>query len=131
MNAIVKAVSFEERLKEKIRKDIGDMITDEDLKNIVNKSLQDVFFTPRTVPDGRYHTKELPPLIHELVKDALMPAMQLAINEWMKDNSEYVEKAIKDVVQQGAGTAIISALDAKFAAPLQYLGIQIQQLSNR
>ena len=49
-NDIVPIMSFEDKLKAKIKNDIGELLSDEDLQKMVKSSINSVFFDPRPNP---------------------------------------------------------------------------------
>jgi len=45
-NQVVPHVSFEERIKQRLRESIGNMTTDEELSEVIQKAIQMTFFEP-------------------------------------------------------------------------------------
>ena len=136
MTDIVESKTFEQRMKERIRDSIGDLISDEDLTKMVDRSLEEVFFKPRSNPKyaSYYNAGEpatIPPLLHELVKEVMEANVQAAVREWIGSHTEEVNAIIEKVVQEGSGTAILKALDNMFSYQLSNLQNNIsQQISN-
>jgi hypothetical protein len=123
MTNIVESKTFEQRMKERIRDSIGDLISDEDLTKMVDRSLEEVFFKPRPNPKytSYYNSGEpatIPPLLYELVKEVMEANVQAAVREWIGSNQEAVNAIIQKVVQEGSGTAILKALDNMFSYQL-------------
>jgi hypothetical protein len=123
MTDIVESKTFEQRMKERIRDSIGDLISDEDLTKMVDRSLEEVFFKPRSNPKytSYYNCSEpatIPPLLHELVKEVMESQVQAAIREYIGSHTEEVNAIIQKVVQEGSGTAILKALDNMFSYQL-------------
>ena len=69
-NEIATTKSFQDRMKDKIREGIGDLLTDDDLKVLIDKGIDDVFFTTRYTGES-YNRKEHPPLIHRSCQRAV------------------------------------------------------------
>lgn len=136
MTDIVESKTFEQRMKERIRDSIGDLISDEDLTKMVDRSLEEVFFKPRPNPKyaSYYNAGEpatIQPLLHELVKEVMEANVQAAVREWIGSNQEEVNAIIQKVVQEGSGTAILKALDNMFSYQLSNFQANIsQQISN-
>lgn len=80
---------------------LGDLITEEDLHDIVKQAIPKVFFEERIVTDGRYDTKKLPPVIVEVMRDLLKASATQAMTEWLKDNPQLVADYWKEVCDQG------------------------------
>ena len=55
-NQLAPAKTFQERIADRIRESIGDLITDEDLAEMVTRGIDDVFFKP-----GKYPRWPIPP----------------------------------------------------------------------
>lgn len=137
MTDIVTSKTFEERMKERIRDSIGDLISDEDLGKMIDRSLEEVFFKERANPAYHgygYSSKEpatLPPLLHEIVKMVMTEQVTAAVKEYIADNREQVDSSIKTVLEQGMGNALIGALNGVFAGQLSMLqGNLINQFNN-
>jgi hypothetical protein len=136
MTDIVESKTFEQRMKERIRDSIGDLISDEDLTKMVDRSLEEVFFKPRPNPKyaSYYNAGEpatIPPLLHELVKEVMEANVQAAVREWIGSNQEEVNATIQQVIQEGIGAAILKALDNMFSYQLSNFQANIsQQISN-
>jgi predicted house-cleaning noncanonical NTP pyrophosphatase (MazG superfamily) len=136
MTDIVESKTFEQRMKERIRDSIGDLISDEDLTKMVDRSLEEVFFKPRPNPKhtAYYNSGEpatMPPLLHELVKEVLEANVQAAVREYIGSNQEEVNATIQKVVQEGIGAAVLGAMNSMFSHQLMNLQNNIsQQISN-
>ena len=109
--AIVQTKTFEERLKDRIRESIGELMSDEDLQKIIERGIDDVFFKTHHEPHGPYNTREKPPLIHAVVKEVLDKQMKEAVAAWLQTHEAEVQEAVGRCVQEGAGTAVIKALN--------------------
>lgn len=113
--------NFEERMKARIKDSIGDMITDEELGEIVKRSMEDIFFKGKTVKDGYYNTKETPPFLHEMIKELLTDKIQKKIKAYINDNKEEVGKAIETVFREGMAKALITSISNIFQNDLSNL----------
>ena len=111
--------SFEDKLKARLKDSIGELISDEDLTALVNKSLQSVFFDRRPNPKYTgYSSSEEPatlaPLLHEITKELLTPLMKEKIDIYIKENPQLIVDTVKAVVENGAGAAMIATLNNQF-----------------
>ncbi|HXS59268.1 MAG TPA: hypothetical protein VN703_00450 [Candidatus Sulfopaludibacter sp.] len=112
---IEKSKTFEQKMKDRVRESIGDLLSDEDLSKIVKTCMDDIFFKEKEIKDHWGHVKgREPPLLHNLVEKLLQPSMDKALKEYMAENSEHVLKSIDEVIKMGAGQAFIKALDTMF-----------------
>lgn len=126
-------MSFEDKLKARIKDQIGELMSDEDLKKLVHGSMNTIFFAKRTNPKysaygyGQSEPPELEPLLHEIVKEVLKPSVTAAVNAWVKEHPEDVAKAVTDVMTQGVGAALVSAVSTMFHGDLLSLQSNIIQ----
>ena len=135
MTDIVQSKTFEERMKERIRDSIGDLISDEDLSKMVDRSLEEVFFKERANPKrtSYYNSGEpdtLPPLLHDIVKTAMTEQVSEAVKEYIANNREQVDATIKTVLEQGMGNALISAMNGVFSTQLSSLQVNLANQFN-
>lgn len=122
---IAKQNSFEERMKERIRDSIGELITDEELSRLVNTATNEVFFKPRYEKHG-FRTEEKPPFLHEIVKELLRETVRDEVRVFINENKEDVIKQIKDVVSLGMGQALFNSINQMFASSLSNLEGEIR-----
>ena len=112
---IAQAKTFEERMRDRIRESIGELMSDEDLQKIVERGIDEVFFKTRYVEEGRYNKREIPPLIHSVVKEVLNDRMKDAVETWLQTHESDVRVAVAHVVEEGAGRAMVKALNGYMA----------------
>ena len=102
-------------MRDRIRDSIGELMSDEDLQKIVQRGIDEVFFKPHYVDDGRYQKREIPPLIHSVVKEVLSDRMKDAVEAWLQTHESDVRIAVAHIVEEGAGTAMVKALNGYIA----------------
>ena len=135
MTGIIQSKTFEERMKERIRDSIGDLISDEDLSKMVDRSLEEVFFKERANPKrtSYYNSGEpdtLPPLLHDIVKTAMTEQVTEAVKGYIANNRDQVDASIKTVLERGMGNALISALNGVFSTQLASLQVNLANQFN-
>lgn len=70
---------------------LGDLITEEDLHDVVKSAIPKTFFEERRIPTGSYGRDEVkPPLIVETMKELLSAEAKRACEQWLQDNAEMV-----------------------------------------
>jgi hypothetical protein len=126
MSAIIENKTFEERMKDRIKDSIGDLITDEDLTKLVNRGIDDVFFKKVVVRDGYRDQKELPSLMESIVKELLQEKVRLFALEYVRAHEKEVLETLDKVVIEGAGKAVLAALTGLFQNQLYSLQANIQ-----
>jgi hypothetical protein len=102
----IKNESIVDRVVERLKKQpLGDLITEEDLHDIVKQAIPKTFFEPRIVKDtsGSYYAKdkEQPPLIVEVLGDVLRGSVRAAVDEWVQANQETMAAQLKQIVDVG------------------------------
>lgn len=122
--------SFEERMKNRIRKDIGKLMTDEELSEIVKRAMNDIFFSA-TIERSGYKTVEHPPFLHELLKELLEPLMRKAIIDYIVSHEKEVMAGVVKVMELGAGNAVLRAIQAMFQQDLFSFQCNVQNTLER
>lgn len=110
---IEKTKSFEEKMMDRIRESIGDLMTDEDLKKILEKGIEKALFQERSV-EGRYSTTKNPSIVDECITKFLQTRMNEEVGKWIKENPEKIEAAIQHTMQMGVAKCVDYALENKF-----------------
>jgi predicted pyridoxine 5'-phosphate oxidase superfamily flavin-nucleotide-binding protein len=136
-NAVTVPRNFQERVTEKIRESIADLIDDKDIKNLVEVSIKEVFFTEKQVKkqgmnswNTEYET--LPPLMHSIIKEMLTESIKAQVKaiseQWIVENEEWMRATITKTMEVNAGQAFIKAFDGLFSVALGYTAVQMQSV---
>lgn len=125
MNAVVQTQSFEEKMRTRIKDSIGDLIDDATLTTMCERAMEDLFFKERTVSDGRWDTKKIPPLLHEILKPLLAERVDYFIQKWVSEHEDQVKATMELVVKEGVGTAYIHAMNSLFRTDMAMLEANI------
>ena len=120
--------SFEEKMKDRIKDSIGDLITDEQLSLMINRSMEEVFFKPTKVKSKQYPYAEEagPVMLHELIKELLVPEMQVAVKGYIAEHKDEVLKQIDLIIRNGAGKIFMDAITNQMFMPLQSLKLNVE-----
>jgi hypothetical protein len=117
---VVKTKSFEERMIDRIKENIGELMTEEELKKIVEKSMQKIFFSPKEIRDGRTINYEQPFLI-PVVKELLEEQVKLYIISYFADNSEKFIPLVDEIIKGGMETVVKNIIQGIFQDTMQTL----------
>lgn len=122
MSGITTTQDFQERLFERIRDQMGDLLTDEDLKRITAAAVEKALFSPpmRTVYGGRQEPDGEARFV-TLVRGAVKERAEVAIDAWIKDNGDKIAAAVQESLAKGMTGMILSYIDAKTYGPLMTL----------
>lgn len=114
MSQVVNAQTFQERMVERLKDNIGELMTDEEAKQLVDRAINQIFFQERPSTSSHYNAPKRPPFIHELLADSLQPIVERQIKAWIDEHQEEVLATIQRVVQEGLGTAMVKSLNNIF-----------------
>lgn len=126
MTAVVENKTFEEKMKDRIKESIGDLIGDEDLKKLLDAAMHDVFFKPSRIKINSYDWKDGPSFLQQIVQELMEPVVREYIKEYIDTNQDVVTKTIGEVVQEGVGVSMIKAMHGLFQQDLYTLSANIQ-----
>lgn len=120
----VPTMSFEEKFRDRVKEIIGELISDDDIKKILEAGIQDALFKERKdhTKSSQWwggHTK--PSIVDELVEKHLRTQVQVVVNNWFKSHKKKMADIVANVVQEGAGLAVIKAVQNRVGPALQEL----------
>ena len=119
-------IEFENKIIEKIKENIGELMTNEDLSRIVHRAVEETFFKPVILKKG-YHEVEKPPVIHQILEKLLYDSVSSSVHEYIKENNEVVNNLIKETLSKGFGTMLINSFSMMFQNELFDFRNQIEQ----
>ncbi len=126
-NSIATSVTFEDKMRDRIRDGIGDLITDDELNKLIQRGIEETFFKKKTIKKG-YDTIEGKSFIEEMLLESLQPRMRSSIDEWVKSNSDLVAKSVEAVITRGAGDAVVKAFNDMFQSQFYMFQSNIQNM---
>ncbi len=118
MNNLEKTKTLQEKLSDKIKESLGDMITEEDLKPLVDRSIEQMLMEDRTIETDSYSKRIKPPLLTELIQVEVQIHCQKIVPEWLANHPEIMEKAFQEVFDEGIFQTIQKVMDNKIYGPL-------------
>src|SRR3990167_6699944 len=112
--------NFQQKMFERIRDSIGELMSEDDLKKMVAVATEKAFFEPRTRKDnyGRVEQYKDSIIVEELRK-LLSQHVETAVRQWIEEHPEAVNKAVGESISKGMYGMIISYMESKMYAPLQ------------
>ena len=120
MNTMQNVRSFQEKISDKIKESIGDLITDEDLKPLVEKSIEQLLTEDRIVPRGgsSYGNDTLPPLLQEILMPILRTQISKAVDAHIAEHPEIFTSFIEGAIKDGFLQMMIIHLNNRLNMPL-------------
>lgn len=106
--------SFQQKMMDRIRESIGELMTDEELKKIVDRGMEEALFKPRCYRSSYGSANEECSLVDKAIKDELHTQMNAAVQTWISENQQMLIDAVQKAAKEGAGKCILSALDYRF-----------------
>ena len=128
MNDITPKLTLQEKVSQRIKDQIGELLEPEDLKKLVDQAMRDAFFKDRPAVTNSYGSiikAAEPPVVVETVKNLLKPQVDENIKAWLADNADLVQKIIDDVIKDGLLQAITNAIQYRLSGQFASFGQQI------
>lgn len=126
--AVTTSTDFQARLYEKIRADIGSLMTDKELKQLVATAMQKTFFEERVERDRwGSETKKRPAELVEIVRELIAPRMEKALKEWLVENDQAVKEALDKALAGGLASAVLRSFDSMLQQNFFTLQNNLQQ----
>ena len=126
--AVTENKTFEQKMADRIKDQIGDLIGAEDLQKLVAEGIKKAFFEEIKTYD-RYGslagTKG--PFITDVVKELLTEQVKEAVSKHFVDHAAEINVLIKELVEKGMAGILMGAINAKFQGDLYAFGNMVQQ----
>lgn len=114
---VVPQMSFEEKIKEGLKENVGNLINDEDYDKILKALIHETFFKSKIIKVGDYgSTKTLPPVTEQVLVEAFTPHFKevagKAIEEWIAQHPEAITQVMETFLQKKMDEHIQSAIQS-------------------
>lgn len=124
---LTKPQNFQERLMARIKESIGELITDEELKKIIESGVNQAFFASKPQLDNWGRTvKEGESFIQRVVRELLDERMKKAVNDWCAENNDKLVGAVDEAIKLGVGKCMLMAIDNRMQSALVQLRCDIE-----
>lgn len=127
MTNIAISQDFQTKIFDRIRDSIGDLMTDDDLKKLVDASMQKVFFEDRFKRDSWGAMTVKPPLLTELIEELLQKRVTASVKEWIDAHPEDMKAAIDAAIAKGIFDLVRQHFEQRAAGPMFELANRLQQ----
>ena len=117
---------FESKIKERLSKDIADLIPDEALTSLIEKSIDRVFFKRRVTRTNTWGeaVEDRPSLFEELVGELLEKKFRKIALEYLAANEEKVDEIIDKMVGENWALSFANGIKSVFAD--SFIGFEAQ-----
>lgn len=121
-----KVKSVQDRISEIVQESLGDLITKEDIKPLVDRAIDQMFFQEREEGSG-YRKRPLPPM-HELIfKERIDPMVREAAAEWMNEHPQEMLHLIQKAIGEGIAGSVAKAVNNIFSGEMFTLSTSLEQ----
>jgi len=125
MNLPTTSKTFEERMFEQMKSQMGELLSLEEFKSILETSIQKAFFEPRRTYKN-YGSETQEPLFVELVRKELAPLMEAAAKQWLSENQDKVGEILKSEIGSNAAEFVANAFKNMMSIPMQQFSFELQ-----
>lgn len=133
MTDLTNATTFQERMFERVRESLSELLTAEEAKALVEKAIEQSLFQQEMLYDS-YKSRQIgvkPSRFEALVKEAVEPAIKIAVAEWLAKHHEEVKASIQGVVEQGIASTVVKVFKDEMSRPLWEMSSKLQQVVNK
>lgn len=124
---VVVTKSFDERMMDMMKENVGGLFTPEDLKKIVERGIEKLFFEARLINSSYSRSDYKPSLSEELVEKYMKEQVRIAISEWIQNNPEKITPIIETAINTGITKHIMNAVENFFQNTFWQFGEQLKQ----
>ncbi len=119
--------SFQEKMYERIRDSIGDLMSDEDLKKLTETAVERAFFEPRYTEQRYGSPLKLDSLFVELMRNLLSDRVEKALAAWLTEHPNEIKKLINETIERGVLGLAAKCFENLMSMPMQEFGRQLEQ----
>jgi uncharacterized cupin superfamily protein len=121
VNEVAVSQSFQDRLFEKIKTDMGSLMTDTEMKSLVVTSIERIFFTGKERKQNNYpyETIREEPEIYKIVKAAVEKQIEQQVKNYIGEHADLYKKTIEDTLAKGFASLAIRAIQDIINVPIQ------------
>lgn len=128
--AVQTARTLEERIQDKIKADLGSLMTDAELKAIVTNGIRKTLFDRRIVSVkrdwGGHDQREIQPLINELLEPLIKEEMRVFVQQWIADNRDLVKATVLQAFSVAPADIVAAAFNSMFLDALQKSRVNVE-----
>jgi len=126
--SVTPTVDFQQRMFARIREQIGDLMTDEDLKKIVESAVEKAFFEPVIIRKtyGPDETKPAPMVA--MIRDLLVERVDNVMKEYIAANGDRIDAMLKEQLGKGFHGMIEEYWNSKLSNALNQFQTQLYSL---
>ena len=125
-NLPVETKDFKTRMMDRVRESIGELLTDDELKTMIDRSMHTIFFAEKETKNTWGQTQKTePPLMHEIVKKLVDPRVEACVQEYIKEHEVDVKRLIEEAIDRGLARSVMRAFDKTFLGSLRDFSMSV------
>ena len=118
--------SFAEKMRERVRDGMGELLTDEDIQKVIERGVHEALFQKRDT-GGQYGSSYKEALMSVWAHEYLKKRMQVEVDKWLRANDAKVAEIIERVIREGAGQAMIAAFSGLVSPTFNHFSHDLKQ----
>jgi hypothetical protein len=128
MSEVATTKDFQERVFARIRDQIGELLSDEDLKRLVDSAMERAFFEPLRIKDNWGSWRTETPSFQKWISALVEERVKAGIADWIKAN----DAKIQEQIEKHAGQMLPNLMAGMFTSMAQANSYAfINELQNR
>jgi hypothetical protein len=124
---LAKPMTFQERMMDRIKASIGELITDDELRKMVQEGVHKAFFDKRETQSSWGHVEFINSWLEEELRKLLNESVRQMVQDEVNLHTKEVLGMVQKIVQEGAGKAIVAALSDRFTGAMMTMKDSIVQ----
>jgi hypothetical protein len=125
---------FREKMKERMRAAMGDLMPDEVLKGIVARGIEEAFFTGTNEAPcyaNHYTAQRHPSWMAKFLEQEARQQVQQAVEKWVAENPERVTQLMAEAIGDGLAAAFLKGFSRLLTPALANLQEQVYAMASK
>jgi hypothetical protein len=128
MSAVATTQDFQERVFTRIRDQIGELLSEEDLKKLVESAMERAFFEPLRIKDNWGTVRDQDSPFQKWIVSLVQDRVRAGVADWIKAN----DAKVQELIEKHAGQMLPNLMAGMFTGMAQASSYAfIQELQNR
>lgn len=124
---------FQEKMKERMRQAMGDLMPDEVLAGIVGKGIHEAFFTEKQKPGAYYGSQSStePAWVVTFIREECKARVEEEVKKYISQHPRKFAEVIDGVLREGIASAMFNSIASIFQPAMNNLTNQIIEIQNK
>lgn len=117
-NNIQIPLTFQDKLAQRMREQIGELLTEEDLKKLTERAVEEMFFKPRVVVGQWNQTSTQPPWFVAEFGKLAEPVLREEMQRWLNEHPDEVRDILRQSIEKGVAGMVMSQFNVLLSSAL-------------